>query len=161
MQWLITLEIEHDPITTCRLMNIYRRKGVNIVTLAMAAQPQGLSMMAVVETPESEVDHIFNLLRRTEGVQHVTYYRHEPSQDAAFVFVDAGADSTSMARLLQSFPESKLIFASHGKYLLEVATRGHRRGFVRGFDEPGFLPFARIRTTQRVPAPALVAAPAT
>ena len=27
MQWLITLETEQDLIVTCRLMNVFRRKG--------------------------------------------------------------------------------------------------------------------------------------
>ena len=63
MQWLVALDTNIDPITSCRLMNIFRRKGVSIVTLAMAARPEGFSIIAVVETPESLVDHIFNFLR--------------------------------------------------------------------------------------------------
>ena len=34
MKWLLELETEKDPISICRLMNIFRRKGVNIVTLS-------------------------------------------------------------------------------------------------------------------------------
>ena len=120
MQWLIALETNGDPITSCRLMNIFRRKGVRIVTLAMAARPEGFSMIAVADTPPADVEHIFNFLRRVEGVQHVTYYQHEPLGEASFVFIDADAGSSSLARFLQTFPESKLIFASHGKYLLEI-----------------------------------------
>jgi acetolactate synthase regulatory subunit len=81
MQWLITLETEKDTIVTCRLMNVFRRKGLKIVTLAMTTRPSGHSMIAVVELPEADVDHIFNFLRRIEGVRHVACYQHETSED--------------------------------------------------------------------------------
>ncbi len=77
MQWLITLETEQDLIVTCRLMNAFRRKGLKITTLAMAARPHGFSMMAVLDSPESAIDHLFNYLRRTEGVERVSYYQHQ------------------------------------------------------------------------------------
>jgi acetolactate synthase regulatory subunit len=156
MQWLMALETNRDPITGCRLMNIFRRKGVSIVTLAMASRPEGFSVVAVVETPESEVEHIFNFLRRVEGVQHVTYYRHEPLGDASFVFIDADADSSSIARFLQTFPESKLIFASNGKYLLEIP--GDRKSRVASLDfgKQEILPFARVKTS--IPQPELITA---
>jgi len=83
MQWLLELETEKDPISTCRLMNIFRRKGVNIVTLSLEAGPAEFSMKALVETAESEVAHIFNFLRRTEGVRHVTCYRDERPANAS------------------------------------------------------------------------------
>jgi hypothetical protein len=83
MQWLLELGTEKDPISLCRLMNIFRRKGVNLVTLSLASETAEFSLRAVVETAESEVAHIFNFLRRTEGVQHVTCYRHEPSESAS------------------------------------------------------------------------------
>ena len=51
MQWLITLDTEQDPIVTCRLMNVFRRKGMKITTLAMAGRPNGFSMMAVLNSP--------------------------------------------------------------------------------------------------------------
>ena len=104
MQWLITLETERDFIAVCRIMNILRRKGLNVATLALAATPAGFSLMAVVDSADAEVDHIFNFLRRTEGVQHVTYYRHEPSQDASFVFIDGDEDHSRVARVLETFP---------------------------------------------------------
>lgn len=82
MQWLITLETEKDPIVTCRLMNVFRRKGLKIVTLAMTTRPSGHSMIAVVELPEADIDHVFNFLRRMEGVRHVACHRHETSGDS-------------------------------------------------------------------------------
>jgi hypothetical protein len=156
MQWLVTLETENELILICRLMNIFRRKGVKIATLALAARPTGFSLMAVLESPEADADHLFNLLRRTEGVQNVTYYRHEISEDASFVFIDADADTSSVARILETFPESQLIFASHGKYLLQVPAESRRRRAAWGFDKPEFLPFARVRTTRNVSQPELV-----
>jgi len=159
MQWLVTLETDNDLISACRLMNIFRRKGLKIATLAMAGRLTGFSLMAVLDSPEAEVDHIFNLLRRTEGVQHVTCYRHETSEDASFVFIDAEADTSRVAQILKTFPGSKLVFASHGKYLLEVPAESWRP-VVQAFGEPEFLPFARVRTTRNVSHSELVAAPA-
>jgi hypothetical protein len=158
MQWLITLETEQDLIVTCRLMNIFRRKGLKVVTLAMATRPSGFSMMAVMESPEADVDNIFHFLRRTEGVQRVTYYRHETSEDASFIFIDADADTSRVADILKTFPGSKLIFASHGKYLLEVPAEGRRRTVVPAFDIPEVLPFACVKTTQNLSRPELIVA---
>jgi acetolactate synthase regulatory subunit len=158
MQWLMALEINQDPISTCRLMNIFRRKGVGVVTLTMAARPQAFSITALVESAETEVEHIFNYLRSAEGVHHVTYYRHEPSGEASFFFIDAEADSSNVARFMQTFPESKLIFASHGKYLLEVPADRRPRRSTPAFAEPEVLPFARVKTS--LPQPELVSAPA-
>ncbi len=146
MKWLVALEIENDPIATCRLMNIFRRKGVKIVTLAMAAGHPASSIMAVLETREAEMEHIFNFLRRTEGVQHVTSYGHQPGADTSFVYADA--ESSSVARFLEVFPDTKLIFGSHGKYLLEVPAESQTASAALGFDEPEFLPLARVRTTR-------------
>lgn len=160
MQWLVGLETDTDPISTCRLMNIFRRKGLKILTLALAAGPAGFSVMALVETPESEIEHIFNFLRRTEGVRQVTCYRHEASGEASFFFIDAEADSSSVKRYLETFPDSRLIFASHGKYLLEVPAESRPRSADLGVGAPEFLPFARVKTARRVPRPELVATPA-
>ena len=148
MQWLITLESEQDLILTCRLMNVFRRKGLRIVTLAMATRPNGFSMVAVLESPEADVEHIFNFLRRMEGVQRVTYYRHEPSENAAFIFIDAEADSPRAADILKTFPESKLIFASHGKFLLEVPAESRRRASHPELGMPDVLPFSVVKSTR-------------
>ena len=154
MQWLIALKTNSDPITSCRLINIFRRKGVGILTLAMAARAQGFSVITVAETPESEVEHIYNFLRRVEGVQHVTYYRHEPQGDASFVFIDSEPQSQTLARVLQDFPGAKMVFGSDGKYLLEVPEG--RQARLR--DLPGapaeVLPFARVKTS--IPQPGLI-----
>jgi acetolactate synthase regulatory subunit len=150
MQWLLTLETNEDMISICRVMNIFRRKGLMIATLAMTDGPSGFSMMAVVESPEAEADHIFNYLRRTEGIQNVTYYRHESFPNASFVFIDSEADNSRVAQVLKAFPESKLIFASHGKYLLEVPEEKRQEPLSARFRNPAFRPFACVKTT-RVP----------
>ncbi len=160
MQWLITLETEQDLIVTCRLMNVFRRKGLKITTLAMAARPDGFSMMAVLNSPESDVDHLFNYLRRMEGVERVSYYQHQTSAAASFVFIDADADTSRVAEVLKTFPGSKLIFASHGKYLLEVPAESRRQPAAPAFDIPEFLPFACVKTTRNAPRPEWVAAQA-
>jgi len=148
MQWLITLETENDMIVTCRLMNVFRRKGMKISTLALASRSHTFSMMAVLDSPESEIDHLFNFLRSMEGVEHVSYYQHQTSADASFVFLDAGADSSRVAEMLNTFPGSQLIFASHGKYLLEVPAESRRGNTPPIFGQPEFLPFACIKSTQ-------------
>lgn len=160
MQWLISLETENDPIPACRLLNIFRRKGVKIGTFNLAAKAPGFSMMAVVETPEGDVDHLFNFLRGIEGIRHVTYYRHEPAAEASFVFIDSSADSSVVSHFTQTFPESKMIFASNGKYLFEVLPGKNARNSTPGFDQAGILPFALIKTTQRESAAELVGAAA-
>ena len=160
MQWLITLETEQDLIVTCRLMNVFRRKGLKITTLAMAARPNGFSMMAVLNSPESDIDHLYNFLRGMEGVERVSYYQHQISADASFVFIDADADTSRVAEVLKTFSGSELIFASHGKYLLEVPTESRRPAAAPVFGLPEFLPFACVKTTRTAPDPVMVGAQA-
>jgi acetolactate synthase regulatory subunit len=149
MQWLLTLESDRDPIVLCRLMNIFRRKGVEIETMALGAKPEAYSLMALVDSPESDVDHIFNFLRRTDGVQGVTYYQHEPSQDATFIFVESAEDSENLKRIQGAFPGCKVIFASHGKYLVEVPSGASPGTQIPGLGAPGFLPLSRVRASQQ------------
>ena len=158
MQWLMTLEIEQDMIAVCRLINVFRRKGLRIVTLTMASRPAGFSVMSVLESPEGDVEHIFNFLRRTEGVQHVTYYRHEPSDDASFFFIDGDADNFRVTDVLKTFPGSRLVFASNGKYLLEVPAESRRSNDLLTFRVPEFLPFACVKTTRSLVRSELVPA---
>jgi acetolactate synthase regulatory subunit len=146
MQWLLTLESDRDPIVLCRLMNIFRRKGLEIETMALGAKPESYSLMALVDSPESEVDHIFHFLRRTDGVRGVTFYQHEPSRDATFIFVESGESSENLKRIQEAFPGSKVIFASHGKYLVEVPS-GASLGTQSGMDAPAFLPLSRVKTS--------------
>ena len=112
MQWFLELETEKDPISICRLMNIFRRKGVNIVALSLEAGPAEFSMKALVETAEFEVAHIFNFLRRTEGVRHVTCYRHESAADVSVTAKDGSEGITSRAARLPEYDSSLIIHTS-------------------------------------------------
>ena len=147
MQWLLTLESDRDPIVLCGLMNIFRRKGLVIETMAVAAKPETYSLMAVVESPASDVDHIFNFLRRTDGVVGVTFYQHEPAQDASFIFVESAENSENLQRIHKAFPGCKVVFASHGKYLVEVPSGTTLGVDVPGLGEPGVLPLSRVKTS--------------
>jgi len=160
MQWLLTLETNNDMISICRLLNIFRRKNLKIITLAMTAWPSAFSLMGVVESKEADIDHLFNFLRRTEGVQHVTYYRHESFPNASFVFIDSEEDNSGITQVLKAFPESKLIFASHGKYLLEIPVEKRRDLAWAGSQDPTFLPFACVKTTRSATRSELVTVPA-
>jgi len=155
MQWLLTLETNDDMISLCRLMNIFRRKSLKITTLTMTARPSGFSLMGVVDSAEADIDYLFNFLRRTEGVQHVTCYRHESSPNASFMFIDSDDDNSGVTRVLEAFPESKLIFASHGKYLLEIPVEKRQSTAWAGSRDPAFLPFACVKTTHGAPHPEL------
>jgi hypothetical protein len=155
MEWTLALEIDRDPITPCRLMNTFRRKGVKLSALAMAASQSGFSLTAVAETPEGDIEHLFHFLRRAEGVHHVTCYRHEPSSEACYVFVDAGADHSRATHILGLSPRSKIIFASGGKYLIEVPAE--ERLPDADFAGPGDLPFVPVMTTRTAVAGRLAA----
>lgn len=144
MRWLVTLVTDNDPIPLCRLMNTFRRKGIKLVALAAAAQPGGFSLLAVMESPAPDVEHVFNFLRGVGGVRHVTCYRQEPSAEASFLFVDAEAGA-SLAQFLQICPEAKLAFASHGKYLYEVPAGGAARW--ASLAQPEFLPLAQVKSS--------------
>jgi hypothetical protein len=157
MQWLITLDTENDLIVTCRLMNAFRRKGLKIATLAMAARPDGFSMMAVLDSPEADIDHLFNYLRGMEGVDRVSYYQHHTSADASFVFIDAGADTSRITEVMNSFPQSTLVFASHGKYLIEVPVESRRRNVMPNLGLPEFRPYAFVKSTHPAATMAMVA----
>jgi acetolactate synthase regulatory subunit len=146
MQWIVALEAENNPIVLGRLLNAFRRKGVAINTLTLGSRAAELSLMALVESPEDSVEHIFHFLRRMVGVRDVTYYRRESSGMASFIFIETD-DHSSVAKILADFPLSKLVFASQGKYLLEIGEKHRTTGPVVLASEDGFLPFARVRTS--------------
>ena len=45
MQWLLTLECDRDPIVLCRLMNIFRRKGLEIENMVLGARAESYSLI--------------------------------------------------------------------------------------------------------------------
>ena len=146
MQWIVALEAENNPIVLARLLSVFRRKGVAINTLTLGTRATELSLMALVESPEESVEHIFHFLRRMVGVRDVTYYRHESSGMASFIFVETD-DHSSVAKILADFPLSRLVFASQGKYLVEMGEKRSTTGPGAPVSVAGFLPFARVRTT--------------
>lgn len=150
MKWLLALETEKDLIIACRLVNIFRRKGAKIDSLALVSGTENHCMMAVLETAEADIEHMFHFLRRMDGVQHVSYYRHEPSAHASFVFVDAGtaSEAISAERFADIFPGARLIFASNGKFLLEVPGASVGRPALPESGRPEVIPFACVRTTR-------------
>lgn len=145
MKWLLTIETEDDLIVICRLMNIFRRKGVRLLTLTMAEAAEGYCLMALVETPEADGDHHYNFVRRTEGVRHVTCYRQQPSETASHIFVDSSETKWSDAARWRELG-ARLIFASHGKMLLEVPDGVSLDAYAA--DGASLLPFACAMTTR-------------
>ncbi|MGH9431400.1 MAG: hypothetical protein ACRD3T_07640 [Terriglobia bacterium] len=160
MKWLLALETEKDLIVTCRVMNIFRRKDAKITSLALATGTDHLCAMAVLDAAEADVDHMFHFLRRMDGIQHVSYYRHERSANASFVFVDADpeSDALSASRFAEIFPGARLIFASNGKFLFEVPGANLAGPALWEPGGPEVLPFACVRTTRPLPQPQLGAA---
>ncbi|MGH9378015.1 MAG: hypothetical protein ACRD1I_04375 [Terriglobia bacterium] len=139
MKYLLTVETQDDLIVVCRLLNILRRKGVSLLTFVMSLVAEGYCLTALLETADAELDHLYHFLRRTEGVHHVTYYREHESEPAVF---EGEADSWDASSGKALLPGAKLVFASHGKSLLEAA---HPSAAQSG--QPGVLSFARVRTT--------------
>ncbi len=144
MEWLVALETENNPIVLGRLLNAFRRKGVEIKTLTLGTRTAGLSLMALVKSAEENVEHILHFLRVMVGVREVTCYRHEPSGKASFIFIETD-DHSKVTRVLADFPLSRLIFASQGRYLVEVGEKSCNAGDRPLVSDAEFLPFARVR----------------
>lgn len=158
MQWLLTLESDRDPIVLCRLMNIFRRKGLSIETMTLAAKPEAYSCMVVVDTPGTEIDHIFNFLRRTEGVSNVACYQREPSSTASYVFVESNESPERIRHMLEALPGSEIIFAGHGKYLFEIRSDSCLPQAISEFGEMDFLPLSRVKASREAVQRELVGA---
>lgn len=150
MRWLLTLETDNDPIAACRLMNVFRRKSVKLVTLALATSRPGYSLLAVVDSSEDDIGHVYHFLRGVGGVQRVAYYRHQPGGEPSLIFIDAEADSSGLARFLEVYPASRLVLASHGKYLYEVPAESPNWE-SGGLGGPEFLPLSEVKTSRGAP----------
>jgi acetolactate synthase regulatory subunit len=144
MEWLVALETDNNPIVLGRLMNAFRRKGVEIKTLTLGTRTEELSLMALVESAEENVEHMLHFLRVMVGVREVACYRHEPSGKASFIFMETD-DHSKVTKILADFPLSKLVFASQGRYLVEVGEKGCNAGDRALDSDVDFLPFARVR----------------
>jgi hypothetical protein len=169
MQWLLALEVDNDPISICRLMNVFRRKSVSLVTLSLAAAERGFSVTTLVDTPEAEVEHLYHFLRRSAGVEHVTCYlpvsAREPSRDDlsaepgdSYIFINSRDRSLEPARASDCFPGCNVIFASQGKFLIEIPSE--YLSAVSGSDlvtqSSHFVHLIRAKDT-RIPVSELVA----
>lgn len=155
MQWLIELQTNDDPISTCRLLNIFRRKGLKLEALAMARRPGAFGLTAVVDFAESELGHIFSYLRRTEGVLGVNCYRQDSPAEASFVLVSADSDDASTGLVLDAFADAKLIFATQGTCLLEVPRGSRLPSALSGLE---YVPFVRVMSSEDVARPEPVGA---
>jgi len=144
MEWLVALEAENNPIVLGRLLNAFRRKGVEIKTLTLGTRSAELSLMALVESAEENVEHILHFIRVMVGVRDVACYRHEPSGKASYIFMETD-DHSKVAKILADFPLSKLVFASQGRYLVELGEKGCKAGDRPLVSDADFLPFARVR----------------
>ena len=148
MKWIFAIEAENDLIVICRLMNALRRKALAPSSFAMSRSAEQYSVTLMAELPESEAEHYFNFFRRTEGVQHVTYYRHSSEAPASLVYVDMEAPALNLSRSAELFPGSRLVFASHGKALLQVPA-DFSSGRLAGHNA---IPFAQVKTTRSAPS---------
>jgi len=87
-------------------------------------------MKALVETAESEVAHIFNFLRRTGGVLHVTCYRHEPAAGASVAAKSGSEGITSRVARLPEYDSSLIIHTSRATNGARAVTDVKRRAPV-------------------------------
>jgi hypothetical protein len=71
MQRVFTIDTEGDLIVICRLMNIFRRKGVKLIKWLMSATADGFRVAVLFDAAEAESEHLFNFVRRTEGVNRL------------------------------------------------------------------------------------------
>lgn len=120
MKWLISIETEDDIIIACRLMNIFRRKGVTLLTFSMTKARAGFCIMAVVECPESDWEHQYHFIRRTEGVRHVDAYRHQPAGPAQYMFIELAEAASHNGHMVEAPPGTRTLFACQGKLLVEA-----------------------------------------
>ncbi len=148
MQYLLMLETEKDAITLCRLMNIFRRKGLKLMTMVVSSGEASYSITALAEVAEAAGAHLFHFLRRTEGVRHVTSYRQEASTEASFIFVDAAGSAVTLGRLLEVFPQSEVIFASEGKFLLAGSNSHHLPRALPELEASRCVPLVPAQTTR-------------
>ncbi|MGH9352148.1 MAG: hypothetical protein ACRD2G_08320, partial [Terriglobia bacterium] len=137
-----------DIIVACRLMNIFRRKGVRLLTLSMVEAPDGFCIMAMVEAPESEWEHHYHFIRRTEGVRHVTWYRDEPSGTAAqYVFINLERGGARNGHWADVLPGGRVVLACQGKALLEAPPGSD----LRAHPIPGAHYLSPVRSTRDTP----------
>ncbi|MGH9447066.1 MAG: hypothetical protein ACRD3O_15230 [Terriglobia bacterium] len=145
MKWLFTIDTENDLIVFCRLMNIFRRKSVNVSRMSMAALSGTYRVLALLEGRGDEVEHIFHFVRRTEGVNQVAYYGESGTGEVSFVLVNGEAGSLNVARWMELLPGASLVFASHGKALLETPAGSAWQTTASGLPDAGCLRLSCVK----------------
>jgi hypothetical protein len=144
VKWLFTIDTENDLIVFCRLVNIFRRKGLNISWMSIGALSGAYRIIAVFQGSADEIDHIFHFVRRTEGVCHVAYYREGGTGPASFVFSDGEGEAPEAARWPDIFPGARLAFAGQGKLLLEIPPGATSERLLYSSPAVGFARFSRV-----------------
>ncbi|MEE8257255.1 MAG: hypothetical protein V3R60_05135 [Acidobacteriota bacterium] len=147
MQWLISLEMDTDPIAFCRLTDVFRRKGVKLASLAATSGSVAMSFIALVECNEALMEHMFHFLRHSPGIRKVSYYRNEETGSATLVFLTP-KDSPGKAagRILQDVPGARLVFSSGENYLFEFPAQARAHEAFRAIPREDCLPFAHVKT---------------
>lgn len=115
MKWLTALETDGELITLCRLMNIFRRKGISIAALTVNAAPRGFTVLALIETTAPQIEHLRSFLRRTAGVSEVACYRHEAGNAVAF-----HGRGVEPASLREALPAAHATLTGESRYLPEI-----------------------------------------
>lgn len=115
MKWLAALATDGESITLCRLMNVFRRKGISIAALTMNAAPGGFTVLALIDTTAPEIEHLRSFLRRTAGVSQVACYRHQAGNAVAF-----GGEGVEPASLRETLPPAHATLGGESRYLPEL-----------------------------------------
>ena len=153
MRWLIILEMDCDPIALCRLMDVFRRKGLKVASMATTSSAIKTSFVALVECDEALMEHMFHFLRRSAGIRKVSYYRNQGVRSATHLLLTP-TDSLgkSVGRILQGVPEARLVFSSGESYLFEFSGKAKEHEAVQTIPQENCLPFSHVKTGGITPA---------
>ena len=147
MQWLIILEMDSDPIALCRLMDVFRRKGLKIASMTVASGSVKTSFVALVECDEAHMDHMFHFLRRSADIQKVSYYRNQEVGSATHLLLTpTDSPVKSVGRILQGVPGARLVFSSGESYLFEFSGKAKEHKAVQTIPQENRLPFSHVKT---------------
>jgi hypothetical protein len=115
VKWLTALETDGESITLCRLMNVFRRKGISIAALTMNAAPRGSTVLALIDATAPQIEHLRSFLRGTAGISQVACYRHEAGDAVAF-----SGEGVESASLRDGLPPAPATLAEESRYLPEL-----------------------------------------
>ncbi len=153
MQWLMFLEMDPDPIALCRLMDVFRRKGPRVASMTATSGSVKTSFVALVECDEPLMEHMFHFLRRSAGIQKVSYYRNQEVESATHLLLTlADSPGESVGRILQGVPGARLVFSNGKSYLFEFLGKAKEHEAVQVIPQENRLPFTHIKTSGITPA---------